>query len=116
MPSRPRGEAGLLRGVLERAQRNRCFLQEGPAGRGQRNLAAVADEQVGAEGALEVVYLVAERRLGEIQPGGGPAEVQLPGDSHEVAEEPWLQIHSQKLSLARSGGLDAEPGRRLAIS
>jgi len=57
-------------------------------------MAAGADEQVGAEGALELVDLVAQRRLGDVQARGGPAEMELLGDGQEVAQQARLEIDS----------------------
>jgi len=71
-------------------------------------MAAGADEQVGAEGALELVDLVAQRRLGDVQARGGPTEMELLGDGQEVAEQARLEIDSPRLTLARNTGL----GRR----
>jgi hypothetical protein len=34
--------------------------------------------------------LVAQRRLGDMQPLGGPAEVKLLSDGHEVLNEPQV--------------------------
>jgi hypothetical protein len=53
------------------------FLEEGAAGRGQRDVAAVALEEADADGRLELVKLVGERRLREVEPGSGSPEVQL---------------------------------------
>jgi len=68
-------------------------------------MAAGADEQVGAEGALELVDLVAQRRLGDVQARGGPTEMELLGDGQEVAEQARLEIDSPRLTLARGTGL-----------
>jgi hypothetical protein len=43
-------------------------------------VAAVAYEQVGAERLLELVDLVAQRRLGDVEARGGTAEVELLSD------------------------------------
>ena len=49
-----------------------------------------------AELALELADLLRQRRLGDVQPIGGPAEVQLLGDGPEVAKMP--QLHRLRLS------------------
>jgi len=58
---------------------------------------------------LELVDLVAQRRLGDVEARGCAAEVQLLGDGQEVAQQPRLEINSRKLSPARGTDL----GRRL---
>jgi hypothetical protein len=57
-------------------------------------VAAGAHEQVGAERALELLDLVAQRRLGDIDARGGPAEMELLGDGQEVAQQARLEIDS----------------------
>jgi hypothetical protein len=59
--------------------------QQGPAGLGQLD-APAADEQLHAQLTLERLDLEAERWLGDAQPLGRPAEVQLLGDGDEVAK------------------------------
>jgi hypothetical protein len=53
-------------------------------------VAAVAHEQVGAERALELVDLVAQRRLGDVEARGGAAEMELLRDGEEVAQQTRL--------------------------
>ena len=60
--------------------------QEGLAGRGQLHAAAGALEQPHPELGLQRGDLLAERRLGDVQPGGGAPEVQLLGDGDEIAK------------------------------
>ena len=103
------GEAGAFGGAFECAEGERCLLEERPAGRGERNLAAGADEQVGAERVLELANLVAQRRLGDVEARGCAAEVQLLRDGQEVAQQPRFEIHSRKLSPA----WETDLGRRL---
>ena len=59
--------------------------QERPAGPGQLD-APAPDEELHAQLTLQALDLEAERRLGDAQPLGRPAEVQLLGDGHEVAQ------------------------------
>jgi len=56
------------------------------AGRGEHGLAASAMEKRRAEFAFEIADLLAERGLREVQAGGGPGEVPLPGGFEEVFE------------------------------
>jgi hypothetical protein len=49
-------------------------------GGGELDLAAGAHEQLGAEGALELADLVAQRRLGDVEARGGTAEVEFLSD------------------------------------
>ena len=68
-------------------------------------MAAVAREQIGAERLLELVDLVAQRRLGDVEACGGAAEVELLGDGEEVAQQTRLEIDRARLSPARDTGL-----------
>jgi hypothetical protein len=77
-------------------------------------VAAGADEQVGAEGALELVDLVAQRRLGDVQARRRPAEMELLCDGQEVAEQARLEIDSPRLTVARNTGLGRRRRARLA--
>ena len=58
--------------------------------RRQRDSPPVPLEQPHAEIALERLDLLRQRRPGDVQPGRGPAEVQLLGDRHEVPQLPKL--------------------------
>jgi hypothetical protein len=74
-------------------------------GGGEPDLAVVADEQLCAEGALELVDLVAQRRLGDVEARGCAAEVALLGDGKEVAKQARVEVDSPRLSIARDTGL-----------
>jgi hypothetical protein len=37
---------------------------------------------------------VAQRRLGDVQPDGGPAEVALFGHGDEIAQQARIQVHA----------------------
>ena len=79
------------RGRRGRAGRARPRSSVAPAG-GQRDAAAVALEQPHAELGLERPDLLAHARLGEVQPLGGAAEVQLLGDRRRTSgagAAPW---------------------------
>jgi hypothetical protein len=65
--------------------------QQGPAGLGQLD-APAADEQLHAQLPLQGLDLGAERWLGDAQPLGGSAEVQLLGDGDEVAKMSKLHV------------------------
>ena len=41
---------------------------------------------------LEAGDVAAESLLGQVQPGGGPGEVQLLGDRHEVAQQAQVEL------------------------
>lgn len=51
---------------------------------------AVSDKELGPELALEIAYLIGERRPGNVKPLSRPTEMQLLGDSYEVGELPEL--------------------------
>jgi len=74
--SRPR-QAGAFGCVLERCERQRRLLEERPTRGGELDLAAGAHEQVGAEGALERMDLIAQGRLGDVEARGRAAEMEL---------------------------------------
>jgi hypothetical protein len=64
-----------------------------------------------AEGALELADLVAQRRLGDVEARGGPAEVELFSDGYEIAKQARLEIDSERLSLVRGRVLDTKQAR-----
>lgn len=66
-------------------------LQVGATGRGEFDAAGRARQQRYAELALELTDLLGQWRLGDVQPVGGPAEVQLLADRDEVAQ--MTQLH-----------------------
>jgi hypothetical protein len=47
-------------------------------------------QQVAPDEPLERPDLPAQRRLRQVEPGGGPAEVELLGDGHEGPQVPQL--------------------------
>jgi hypothetical protein len=58
-------------------------------------------QQHGAEVGLELPDAPAQRRLADVQPRGGPAEVPFLGDRHEVAQA--AQVHQAATIPARYG-------------
>jgi len=70
-----------------------------PPGRGQLDLARAAHKQRDTERVLERGDLPAERRLGDVQLGGGTAEMQRVGQRHEVAQLAKLDRHRYALSI-----------------
>ncbi len=73
-------------GDVELGQHRPGVAQERLAGRGQLDAAAGAGQQADAELLLQAGDLLAERGLGDVQAGGGAAEVKLLGDGDEVAQ------------------------------
>ena len=63
-------------------------VEEPLAAHGEGDMPAVAHEQRAAELALELADLLGERRLADVEPRGGAAEVQLVGDRDEVPHQP----------------------------
>jgi hypothetical protein len=108
------GEAGAFGGALERGERQGRLLEECATGGGELDVAAVAREQVGAEGVLELLDLVAQRWLGDVEARGGAAEVELFRDSQEVAEQARLEVDRASLSLTRATGLGQNQPPRLS--
>ena len=87
--------ADAARGVLERAQAVGGVLGEGVAGVGREHAAAGADEQVGAERALELADLLRDGGLGDAQRLGRGAERSELERGAEAAD----LLERQKLSL-----------------
>src|SRR4051812_12540691 len=104
--SRPRRRTGSSRpttrrgGLSRRAGRLEGFPgagQEDLARRGELDAAAVPDEQGGADLAFQLFDLLAEGRRGDVQALGGPAEMQLLGDTHEVPH--LAKLHRSILAM-----------------
>ena len=74
------GKACALRGPLECRERERRLLQERLSGGGELDLTAGTHEQLGADSALELADLVAQRWLGDVEARSGATEVELVGD------------------------------------
>src|SRR5690349_11127025 len=78
-------------------------------------MAAVAQEQVGAERLLELVNLVAQRRLSDVKARGSTAEMELLRDGQEIAEQARLEVDRARLSLAWETGLGHGPRSRFTV-
>jgi hypothetical protein len=78
-PSRHQRSTG---GVREHPAR---FRQENAPRGCERHSGGGAFEQRDADALLEPPHLPAERRLGHLEPGGGPSDVPFLGDRHETA-------------------------------
>ena len=63
---------------------------------------------------IELLDLVAQRRLGDVEARGGTAEVELLSDGQEVAKRARFEIDRGRLSLARETGLGHQPSSGLA--
>ncbi len=86
-PTSPRWTRRAWRAASSTASRiSRARTQEHGPGRGQLDLALVAQQQRRADLLLELADLLAQRRLGHVQALRGTAEVQLLGDGDEVAQ------------------------------
>lgn len=77
---------GLGARVLDHCQDGTSSLQESNPGCGDLDSARGPPQQGDADLRLELLDLLGERRLGDVQPLGGPTEVTLLGDGHEVAQ------------------------------
>jgi hypothetical protein len=109
------GEAGALGRAFERGERQRCLLEERPPRCGELDVAAGADEQVGAKRALELLDLVAQRRLRDVKARGRPAEMELLSDGQEIAKQARFEIDSPRLTIVRETGLGHRSEARLAL-
>jgi NAD(P)-dependent dehydrogenase (short-subunit alcohol dehydrogenase family) len=101
------GPAAIPRGQGLSRMRQECL----PHGR-QPYALGTAAEQRGAELPFQHPYLLAERWLGDKKPLGGPGEVQVLGDGHEVAQVPSVHVHNHQLSHQV---LDGTPIRRAEL-
>jgi len=105
-PNRPRragpGETGTLGRPLHRREHESRLIKQRVSGSRERDLTACPHEQRRTEAALQLLDLVAQRRLGDIQPRRGSAEMELLRDGQEVAKQAWLEIDSPRLSIALS--------------
>ena len=89
--SEPSGLSGVepargRHGAIELRQQSPGVPEERRARRRQLNAAPGADEEAKSQLLLEPLDLLAQRGLGDVQPCGGPAEVQLLSDRDEVAQ------------------------------
>src|SRR5699024_6374088 len=84
-------------GVGEHAPGRR---HQGLTGRGQRDVAARAVEELGAELLLQRRDLAAQRRLGQMQGGGGLREMAGGGDLDEAGQ--LFEIHADSIPLSTS--------------
>jgi hypothetical protein len=81
--------------------------EERLAGCRQLDAPARSGQQADTELLLEPPDLVAERRLGDVQPGRRSSEMELLGDGHEVLDEPEVQAFDRRnLLIARKPVLD----------
>ena len=68
------------------------LLQERCPGRRELNVALGTKEQRDAHLGLQLFDLLAERRLGDVEPLGGPAEVKVLGHRDEILEMSKVQF------------------------
>jgi ribosomal protection tetracycline resistance protein len=95
--------------------------QERLAGRGEPHLPAAAFQQSERQRPFQALDLPGERRLGEPEPLGGPAEVQFLGDRDEPAQLGERPVHAGRLyaeTVSDDAGsvLDRHQGKRLPCS
>lgn len=79
---------------------------KGSAGRGQGDLPARTGEQIQPETLLEHAQLLAQGRLGDVQAGCRPTEVQLIGQRHEILQQPRINVHKHRLCIPIERDLD----------
>ncbi|HEU4691746.1 MAG TPA: hypothetical protein VFS23_25455 [Vicinamibacterales bacterium] len=75
------------------------LLHEHATRLGELDLALGAVEERDPKLFFELLDLMAERRLAEIQPLGGTAEVQCLGQRHDVAKMPQLHLASESYRI-----------------
>lgn len=95
------GAAGRVDGALHLGQKAARFFPESGAGVGERRLSAALKEAA-AEPGFEFLNLLRERRLGDPDAFGSPAEVQFFGYGEEVAELAEIRrVHMKIISIDR---------------
>ena len=80
-------------------------VSQGPASQRKQELTGIGQgdgarrsmKERGAQGSLEPTDLGTHRRLGDVEAFGGPGEMTVIGDGHEVLELMKLRSHSQTL-------------------
>jgi hypothetical protein len=82
------GRAGALEHLRELVVRRSRFSEEPLAQRGQRGSTAGSAEQLPAELGLELAQRLAHPRRRQLQPLGGPPEVELLGEREEDPDLP----------------------------
>ena len=94
------GAAGMDDRRLGLVEQAAGFVEQHAPGLGELDAALGADQQRRADLALESADLHAERRLREVEPPGGAAEMQFLGDGHEVAKaaQVW-RVHTESVSI-----------------
>ena len=97
----PSARGGARHRVSER-QQSPGVSQELLTSCGQADVPAVAHEQGLAELVLQLANLFRQRRLADVEASGGTTEVEVIRDRHEVAHQPQLEVHQQRLPLARA--------------
>ena len=93
------GPLGRRHGALDFRQRPPRSIQERHARQCELDTPAGPHEQRRPYKCLELPDLLAEGRLGDVQPARGPAEVQFLGDRDEVAQVPELHPHPDVLHI-----------------
>ena len=86
--------AARVRAAAWAAERSSALArgQEDLPGLGEPGALRGAVQQAGAQLLLEAADLPAQRRLGEVQGGGGAAEVPVLGDDGEVPHQPQVEV------------------------
>ena len=74
--------------------------QEHRPGSSQRDVVRAAVDEADAQLTFEPLHLLAQRRLDDVLPLRCPAEVQLLGQRHEIAE--LAQLHTRRQVRVRS--------------
>lgn len=108
------GPAGRFRCRLDQREHPAGVVEEGGAGRRQPDT-AITLQQTDTQDPFQALDLPAERRLGHLQPGRGPAEVQLLGDGDEPAELGQRVVHAATVSRDTESGLDGYRNRGLRL-
>src|SRR5262245_38364040 len=95
---------GGLHGAIREEQDLAGLIEEQSSGVGELHLALRTEEQLHLELLLETQDLLTQRRLGDVESGGGAAEVQFFGHGDEVAQVAELhgrQLYPRRIDVIR---------------
>nr|BFD87228.1 hypothetical protein StreXyl84_66290 [Streptomyces sp. Xyl84] len=107
------GSSGAAGSSTDRVKRGSTVFLERLPGRSEFDMGAGAEEQGDAEPGFDPADRLGQRLLGDREPDGGPAEVQLVGDREDGLEFASLRIDdASRVSLSVGLVLDTDVVRR----
>ncbi len=98
---------GARHGPIGDFERQTGLVEEHPPGIRELNASPIADEQLDTDGALELLDLLRQTRLGDAESLRRSAEMKLLGDGDEVPELTELYVCGHCLNRLRRPPLSA---------